>query len=402
MKVPVIVFGDFVAAYGVIRALSPAGIPIHIVSQRGRGIATRSRHVGHVLAQRSSAPDVYERLSEWIRAKGLDDAVVMVAGDDHYLEVLARGRDRLPSGLRWTLPGVEAVERVRDKRLTYQIAERVGVPCPRTAECTTREALAAALSDTTAFPLPVLMKPQDSGRFFAEHNMKAVTCDTVDEALAAWDRFEGFYGRVLLQELVPGPERNLVCLKAVLNRDSEPLAVFVDRKVRARREFLACSLAVSTWSDEVVELGLRLLKEVGYQGYASVEFKLDERTGQHELMEINGRISLNHTNALRAGLNLPAVMYDEALRGPLPPLGELRREFEAGVLWWCPWTDALNFVDAVRGGPGGVAGFVRSLVGRPRITEPLALDDPLPAVAITADSLRFVARKLARRRRETR
>ena len=230
---PVIVFGDFISAYGVIRALAPDGVPIHIVSQTGKGIATRSRYVGDVLAQRSTDPGVIDALNRWIASKGLEDAVVMVAGDDHYLETLAKHRDRLCPTLRWTFPGWDAVEKVQDKRLTYETAERVGVPCPRTTECTSREELRAAVGGSTLL-FPVLLKPQDSGRFFRSYNLKAVSCDDLVEVLAAWDRYEGFYGRVLVQELVPGPEQNLVCLKAVLNRDAEPLAVFVDRYLFSR------------------------------------------------------------------------------------------------------------------------------------------------------------------------
>lgn len=43
---------------------------------------------------------------------------------------------------------------------------------------------------------------------------------------------------------------------------------------------------------EIVEPGRRIVRGMGIEGFANVEFKRDERDGRYKLMEVSGRANL--------------------------------------------------------------------------------------------------------------
>ncbi len=375
---PVIIFGDFIAAYGAIRGLSRYGIPIHVVSPTGSGLATKSRYARRVLQLDPGDADFVGKLRDWFSRDIGGEAVAMVAGDDDYLDVLAKRHSELPCEMKTTFPDWETVRLVREKRQTYTLAQELGIPIPATCYITCQADLASALGRPAQFSYPLLMKSEDSAAFLKRWGTKGVICDNEDELLQNYLQYDGFYGKLLLQEMIPGGEDALYCLKTVLNRRSEPLAVFVDRKVRSSRQFSSCTLTRTAWSDEVVGYGLALLRRIGYSGYASVEFKFDHRDGQFKMMEINGRISMNNSHALRCGVNLPYLMYAEALDKPLPALQTIRQEYPNNTLWWYFTGDIVSviynraFLRPVD--------CIRSLIGRGYIIEPMNWRDPYPGI----------------------
>lgn len=373
--IPVILFGDHIAAYGVIRALGPLGIPIYVISNSGAGIATKSRFVRKSLGLEPDRNDFVEKLVSWVRKEAGVTAVLMVAGQDDYLDVLSRNTDQLLPDLKPTFPAWETVRKVRYKHETYSIAERIGIPAPKTFYINTLCQLEECLDNFKHDEFPLLMKSEDSSRFAKQYGTKGVVCNHRDEVLANYNRYDFFLGRLLLQEMIPGGENHLLNLIAVLNAHSDPVAVFMNRKRRSAKRFSNCTLMETMWSDDVLRYSLKLLKEIGYMGYANPEFKLDPRDGRLKLIEINGRISMSNSHALRCGINLPLNMYQEALKGPLHAQEEFRKTYSDNILWWYLSGDTLSSINALRNKEITAAEYIRSIVGKGYIIEPIKITD---------------------------
>ena len=331
---PVVIFGDHIAAFGVIRSLAGQGLRLFLVSPGGTGLATRSRFLAGVLVLGPAESTFADTLFAWLRDKVGPEAVLMVAGDDYYLDVLASLHDRLLPNYRPTFPPADKVLLVREKQMACSLAQEVGVPVPETTAIASREELARLVAEGTASGFPLLMRAMDSKRFLMEHGTKGIVCHSSGELLTAYDTYNGFYGRLLLQEMIPGGEEALYNYIGIFNAVSDPIGVFMNRKRRSEKQFLSCTLMETMWSDEIMDLSHRLIKKIGYTGYANLEYKYDYRDGRMKFLEINGRISLSHTHALRCGINLPLLMYREALEGPLPSPARFERTYGEGILWW--------------------------------------------------------------------
>lgn len=393
--VPAIIFGDHIAACGAISGLSKYNIPIYMVSKTGKGLSTKSRFVKKVLRLDPKDAGFIDKLNCWIKDNVGSEAVLIIAGDDDYLDILSKKHNELNGDIKTTFPEWEIVKLVREKRHTYRIAEELGIPVPCTYHVSSRADLEKLLNnDKNKLVFPLLMKPEDSALFLKQFGNKGIVCHNENELLVNYDKHDGFNGNLLLQDLIPGEESRLVSSLVTLNRESEPTGFLINHKKRSQGKFLSCTLVATTWSDQVLQYSLKLLKRIGYYGYAGTQFKLDPRDNRFKLMEINGRVTMSNSLALKCGVNLPYLMYQEALTGSLPVLKDFRQTYHNNVIWWYPAGDvAAIFRNKEYLKP---IAYVKSLIGNGYTIEPFNWRDPLPSIMSLIEPIFFVLKKIIR------
>jgi D-aspartate ligase len=376
----VVIFGDIIAAYGVIRGLSKHRVPMYMVSPDGQGWATKSRFVKDTLTLHPFDPEFMPKLDEWLCEIVGDTAVLMVAGSDHYLDVLSQRYTELNANIKTTFPDWKIVKLVREKRHSYRIAEELGIPIPRTVYISSLSELDQVLRfSDKGFTYPILMKPEDSMSFKQIHGNKGVLCHSENEIRQAFVQYDGFGGNLLLQEFVPGDEDRVVTAVIVLNHDSAPIGFMINHKKRVAERFLGCSAVETTWSDEVLNYSLEITRRIGYYGYTGNQFKLDPRDGQYKLMEINGRITMSNSLALKLGINLPYLMYKEAIAGPLEEIAEFVQPSGAdkSSLWIDFFADVIHILKK-RTFKHFLNDYLLRTFSNTRMVEPVNLRDPLP------------------------
>jgi len=380
-KIPAVIFGDHIAAYGVIRALHPHNIPLYIVSQTGKGLSVASRYVKKSITLKSGSDAFFEKLIDWLYKEVGREAVFIIAGDDDYLDILAKYLQALPKGVRPTFPDACIVKLVREKRRSYGIAQELGICVPKTNFVTTRNELEELINRKNTIDFPVLMRPEKHSLPFAlKYGKKAVICNNIDEVLSTYDSYAGFMGELLLQQLIPGGEHLLHNFIGVFNASSDPIAVFMNRKRRSSDKFSSCTLMESMWHDEVLDISIRLIKKMGYVGYANPEYKLDPRDGHLKLMEINGRVTLSNSHALRCGINLPLYMYTEVVEGPLNKKENFKQNYPDNVLWSDLLGDSMSALRLLIKKDLKLKEYLLSMRGSGYIFEPFNLLDPMPTM----------------------
>jgi carbamoylphosphate synthase large subunit len=108
----------------------------------------------------------------------------------------------------------------------------------------------------------------------------------------------------------------------------------------------------------VVDDGLRLLRKLGFHGVSQVEFKLDPRTGEFKLIEVNPRLWQWHSLSGSCGVDLTYIAYRDLIGQPPAP----QRMTVEGRRW------AITFMSGTRNG-----------FQMPPYTDGVfALDDPRP------------------------
>jgi predicted ATP-grasp superfamily ATP-dependent carboligase len=145
---------------------------------------------------------------------------------------------------------------------------------------------------------------------------------------------------------------------------------------------------------ELLELGVRLFREIGYRGVGSAEFKYDERDREFKLIEINPRYWQQCALAEKAGMNIPLLDYREA-RGEAP---EAITDWRAGEKWVSPVSDWETAREMHRLGALSYRAWIGSLRGAQLSN--FALHDPLPGLWAWAQAVRVrVERRLRPDRR---
>jgi predicted ATP-grasp superfamily ATP-dependent carboligase len=99
------------------------------------------------------------------------------------------------------------------------------------------------------------------------------------------------------------------------------------------------------------DLSLQLLRRIGARGVAMVEFRVDSRTGEPYLMEINGRFWGSLQLAIDAGVNFPRLLVDLALGRPVK-----KPSYQENVVlrWWIG--DLVRTLRVHKGKPVGYIG----------------------------------------------
>jgi predicted ATP-grasp superfamily ATP-dependent carboligase len=295
----------------------------------------------------------------------------LIPSSDNAAALLARNHDDLARHYRLTSPPWEMLRWTYDKRLTYELAERMGVPYPRTIPAT--EAL-----DDDRVSFPAILKPAVKEAPNALTTAKAWELANRAELATRYREAQTLIEPDLLmvQELVPGGGENQLSY-AALCRGGEPLASLTARRTRQYpADFGRASTFVETVEcTDIIEPSLRLLRELGYTGLIEIEYKRDPRDGAPKLLDMNPRVWGWQSLCPRAGVDFSWLLWLLASGAEIPP-SEARR----GVGWLRLATDTPTAVKEVIRRRLGVREYLRSL-RRPREAAIFAWDDPLPGFA---------------------
>jgi D-aspartate ligase len=292
----------WVNGLAAIRSLGRAGVPVIAVDHRESALGFRSRYAVQIL---SPDPQDEDAFVACIAALGeeLDGPVPLFPTHDEPLNAIARGAARLGEKFRYPFPPWDVLQRIQSKRGQLEAAEAAGIPVPRWATTT-------SAADELGYP--VLVKPSSTEGFKRRFGRQAFRCETraeVERAFAEAEEYEP-----LVQELIPGGDEELYTLGSYIDRDGEALGLFCGRKLRQTPPGVGtCRVGEAVWVEQVVEQGLRFLRELGHTGLSQVEFKRDPRDGSFRLMEVNPRLWQWHGLASACGVDLPRIAYEDLI-----------------------------------------------------------------------------------------
>ena len=309
-----VVGGDY-QGLGIIRSLGRRGIPTCVIDDE-QSIGRFSRYATYadrVEDLRDGSVAVEATLAA-VERFGLHGWVLYPTRDEH-VAAFALARERLGNVLRVPTPPWESVRWVYDKRNTYELAERIGIPTPRSWVVDGVEGLRTVEGEP-----PWAVKPAIKDHFVYATKAKAWRADTREELHQLVARASELVGpqEVIVQELIPGSGESQQAYCAFF-RDGEAVAsMVVERRRQHPPEFGRASTYVRTIeSTRLEEWSCRLLREIDYYGLVEVEYKVDPRDGKPKLLDINARTWGYHTLGACAGVDFPYLLYRDQVGAPV-------------------------------------------------------------------------------------
>ncbi len=372
----VVVGGDY-QGLAIARSIGRRGAPVCVIDDE-LSIARFSRYVTHYLRVRDLRDEsrCIGALLGIGRRLGLHGWVVYPTREES-VAACSRHRSELMHQYRIPTPQWDTVRWAWDKRNTYDRAQALGIPAPRTWRPSDRSELPAL-----AGHLPLVIKPAIKEHFFYETGAKAWRADTMGELLAAFADASAITGpgEILVQELIPGTGRDRVAYCAFF-KDGRAVASMTVRRLRQHPpQFGRASTLVETVDlPALEEPSTRFLSDIDYYGLVELEYMLDPREKIYKLLDVNARTWGYHSLGAAAGVDFTALLFADQM-GETPPPEQRAR---AGVRWIRLLTDTPTALGEVATGSLGPREYLRSLRGLD--TEAvLARDDPLPFVAEAA------------------
>jgi predicted ATP-grasp superfamily ATP-dependent carboligase len=368
MRRGAVVLGGDYQGLGIVRSLGRHGIPVVVVDDE-RSISAASRWTTRSVRVPSLRTDD-DVLSALARLGGLDGWVVFPTRDEN-VAALSRHRAELSAaGWRIPAPAWDCVRVAWDKRETYRLAQKLGVPSPRTWFPLDRADL-----DEVDLSAPVIVKPAIKENFFYATRAKAWRADSLPSLRRHFARAAEIVppGEILVQEMIPGNGQYSYC---ALLRDGAAVADMTVRRTRQHpSDFGRASTFVRTVAlPELAAPSLTFLGEIGYDGLVEVEYKRDPRDGEYKLLDVNARTWGYHTLGRAAGVDFPHLLFRCLAGSPVTPVSA-----RTGVSWIRLATDIPNAAVDVRAGRMRPGDYLRSLRGID--TEAVfSWRDPLPGL----------------------
>jgi predicted ATP-grasp superfamily ATP-dependent carboligase len=368
----VVVGGDH-PGLAVVRSLGRRGIRVVVIEDQ-RCISSWSRYaervvlVDDILDERKTVDAVLKvgsalNLQNW----------VLIPTRDETVAAFSRYRDELAKVFRVTTGEWEGIQWAWDKNKTYELALKLGIPCPHTFRVSAAEELPSLYCH-----LPLAVKPAVKEHFFYATGAKAWRANSPTE-------LHEFYGRaarqiaseeILLQEIIPGDgsEQYSYCAFA---RDGQPHSTLTARRIRQHpREFGRAATYVETIdAPEIEELSERFLKAINYSGLIEVEYKRDPRDGKFKLLDVNARAWGFHGIGPACGIDFSYMLFSDQLGQPVE-----RVRAKPGIGWLRLLTDIPTAISDFGHGSLSLRDYLQSLRAT-RVESVFNWRDPLPFLA---------------------
>jgi D-aspartate ligase len=369
----------------VVRSLGRRGIPVYVVDDqpcisRFSRYTTRVVRVDDILDQRKTVEAVLD-VGRRYNLKGW----VLIPTRDETVAAFSQYRDELGEIFRVTSGEWKSVQWAWDKAKTYELAESLGIPCPRTFILKSRDELPSLDAR-----LPLALKPAVKENFFYATGAKAWRANTPKELRDCYDKavHQIDAREILIQEIIPGDgsEQYSYC---AFYRNGRPHSTLTARRIRQHpREFgRAATYVETTESAEVERLSERFLKAIDYHGLVEIEYKRDHRDGQYKLLDVNARAWGFHALGAACGVDFPYLLYADQLAMQVEPV-----HARGGVGWLRLVTDVPTALSDIAHGHLSMRDYFRSLMAT-RIESVFSFADPLPFIAEAALLPDLIARK---------
>jgi len=346
---------------------------VGIGSPSANGLAASSRYSDRWHKVRPVEEDLDAFLNACERAVVEGGYEVIFCTEDAQVLGLSFGRDRISAKIPY--PRHEVVVRAFDKMELTRAAQEVGMAAPETVLADDR-----AISDVG---IPVLVKSRlhwTPGAQGAPSRLEAAICSDRDDIHRRVREIRAHGGEAVLQEVIRG---RLIHYLVVVDSGgeiidgvqtlAEPLfypGPDIGQRIR--------SVSVPV-DPELHKKTAALMRELEWEGMASLNLLLPDGGGEPALIDFNGRYGASFDQYIAAGSNFPAVWACLATERSLPPL----REAKAGVRF--QWLEG----DLRRAWRQRRGGLLRDVIdclaySRGAVHTLWRIDDPMPAVRLGA------------------
>lgn len=311
-----VMLGTDIGTYALARAFHERyGVRSTVISRVIGGPIKNSRIIDTVDlgedAQRADTLAALER--EGRRRKEAGRTTILLHNADSFARMVTDNHEWLSQW--YVMPEVrkDVLDLIADKIEFGRVCTELGIPVPRTLVQDFSGADADDWEpDDVDLDYPLVAKPAVGAAYehlVFEGKKKIYKVDSPEHLrqILATVRAAGFRDRFVLQELIPGDDTAMRSITAYVDRSGEVALLATARVLLQEHTPLALgnpAAMITTPYPELMEQAERLLKHVGYRGFANFDVKVDPRDGVMKFFEMNPRIGRNNFYVTAAGANV--------------------------------------------------------------------------------------------------
>jgi len=307
-----IVLGGHVQGYGIVRILGEYNIPNVVIDTSKKNIARHSKYcISFFECQ-------YENLIEFLRILGEEGEYkdwLLIPTDDYYVKLLSKNKSMLEQFFKITVAKWDIIKLFFNKRNTYPLAERLGIPTPKTYYPNSLDEIKDICSD---LEFPCIIKPAVMLDFYRYFKKKVFICNNIHELELNYKKAIQKISpdEILIQEIIPGNCENQYSVGMFFDLNKSVNYLVGRRKRQHPIDFgNATTFAETVDVPILINYAEKILQEAGYWGICEVEFKYDERDKEYKLLEVNPRTWKWHLISYKAEIPFLLSIYNNLIYG---------------------------------------------------------------------------------------
>lgn len=261
-----------------------------------------------------------ESLGREQQAKGR--TTLLLGNADTFSRMLSEHAETLRQW--YVVPAVEGtvLDTIADKIEFSRVCQELDIPTPKTVVQDFSGADEPGWSPAEVdLPFPVVAKPATGASYEGlvfEGKQKIYKVESAEQLRTVFARVReaGFRDRFVVQELIPGDDTAMHSITAYIDQSGEATLLATAQVLLQEHTPLALgnpAAMVTTPFTELMEQAERLLKHVGYRGFANFDVKLDPRDGVMKFFEVNPRIGRNNYYVTAAGANVAEFIVTDLI-----------------------------------------------------------------------------------------
>lgn len=228
---------------------------------------------------------------------------------DEQVSWLSQNRGSLPANIRMIFPDNAIVQELLDKEKFFEFCTENGFLLPPYFFVNRKQDILKAASPLQ-YPL-IIKAPQ---KVYKKGLAKAYIVDSAEELVELWQIISKLHHEFVVQEYIAGTDADVYFCLQYISQRGELLASFTGRKIRQWRPL--CGGTASCEPADVpslCETTFKVLREAGFHGIGSMEYKFDKRSGRYYIVEPTVcRTDFQEQVAIANGVNIPFLAYCDA------------------------------------------------------------------------------------------
>lgn len=260
-------------------------------------------------------PDIHSEA--WLHfmldmASKCEQRPVLIASADNFVSAIAAHAKPLEAYYIFS-PSVALHAQLAEKQTQYDLAQKYGMPLPRTKLVSSLDEVRAFAREAT---FPCIMKPthfRKWQKFTGNHPLlgaKVSVAYDVPQLCKSYEIAAHVTPEVILQELIQGDDSCKVIYLSCYDSRGRCIGHAMLRELRCDPiGFGPASVTEPVLDPEVAEICDSFLRKIGYTGICEIEMKRDARDGRPKLIEANPRLSGSGDAAPYAGVDLCWLHY---------------------------------------------------------------------------------------------
>ena len=248
----------------------------------------------------------------------------MIACGDGYAELLSKHKDELSKVFVVPYIDYDLLEKLISKEGFYEVAEKYGLPYPKTKIITMDDYKSGKYTDVP-FQFPVELKPEDPVSWLDcqfEGRKKTFTIHDENEFKDIVGKIytHGYTEDLILQDFIPGDDSNMRTLNAYVDKNHQVKMMCLghplleDPTPQSIGNYMTI---LPAYDEKLYEQVQAFLEKLNYTGMANFDIKYDTRDGQYKFFEINLRQGRSSFYVTLNGYNLAKWYIDDYVEDSL-------------------------------------------------------------------------------------